>query len=353
MKLLLIILLLASPALALDLDEALQSAASRPDAVSARLELLNAQNALLRVENDPLALRVDKLSAEQAVRLSEAELEAAYYAAVRDIAEAYAGVLELNQQLENAQKAQNLAQESLRIAQIRLDNGGATPLDVQEAQVGLEDAQKNLLLLEKNQLVALNNLEGLIGQDLSEETLEPVHDTALSALPSLENVQAAAAGHPQMLELEQGLELSQLSLALLDPSYASTSQIEDAQTQLDTTHELAREAQRGFDLQVRNLYIGSESAAETYQVEVASLSNAEERFAFQQDRFEAGLIAQIELGQAELEYLQAELAHTQARHTYLTALADLQAGTLVELTGLDAFNFNTVANIATTKGSPQ
>ena len=342
-KLLIGLSLLALPlAHALTFEEALASAPSRPDAVTANLELLNARNDLIRVEGDPLALRIDVVQAEQAVELSRAQLEAAYYGAVLEITQAYTGVLQGREQLELAEKGMAVAQASLDISQIRLNNGSATQLDVQEAQVALNDAEKNLTAAQNGLNVSENNLEGMIGQEIAADDLEPVPDTYLVALPPLEEALSAATGNPQLLQSRQGLELARVGLDLLDPSYASESQIESSRTQLETTQELVQESQRGFNLQIRNLFIQAENAQETYQVEQDSLANARERLAFQQDRLESGLIAEIQLDQAELEFLQTQLSVLQARHSYLVALQQLQEGALLSLEGPEAYDFEAV-----------
>jgi len=332
---------------ALTLEEALQSAPSRPDAVTANLELLNARNDLIRVQGDPLALRIDRVQAEQAVELNLAQLEEAYYSAVLEITQAYTGVLQGRAQLELAYKGMAVAQASLDIAQIRLDNGSATQLDVQEAQVALNDAEKNLTAAQNGLNVSENNLEGMIGQEVAASDLEPVPDPYLAPLPPLAQALEAAQDHPQLLQSRQGLELARIGLDLLDPSYASASQIESSRTQLETTQELVQEAQRGFNLQVRNLFIQAENAQETLQVEQDSLVNARERLTFQQDRLESGLIAEIQLNQAELEFLQTQLSVLQARHGYLVALQQLQEGALISLEGPPAYNFETAVDPVT------
>ena len=265
---------------ALTLEEALQSADARPDAVTQNLELLNARNDLIRVQGDPLALRLERTQAEQAVELNRAELEEAYYSAVLEITQAYTGVLQGREQLELARKGLSVSETALDIARIRLENGSATQLDVQEAEVALNDAEKNLTAAQNGLNVSENNLEGMIGQEVTASELEPVDDAYLTPLPPLEQALEAAQDHPQLLQSRQGLELARIGLDLLDPSYASASQIESSRTQLETTQELVQEAQRGFNLQVRNLFIQAENAQETYQVEQDSLVNARERLHF-------------------------------------------------------------------------
>ncbi len=324
---------------ALTLEEALGAARGRPDAVNQQLELLNASNALVRTQGDPLALKMDKVKAQQAVDLGRVQLEKAYDDALVDIAKAYTSVLEAREQVGLADKGVALAQSSLRIARIRLANGGGTQLDVQDAQVQLDNAQKNAAAAGKGLSVALANLEGMIGQQLDAAELEPVSDDFLVPVPEMDAALEAVRGHPQLVQARQGLELARLGVSLLDPAYAAPAQIENAKTQLQTTEKLVTEAQRGMQLQARNLVIQAQNAAEGYRIAQDDAANAEKRLGFQKDRLDAGLIAQVQYDQAQLDALQARLGVTQARDQLLTSLLALQAGTLVPLDGPPVLDF--------------
>lgn len=334
----LFIALVLPVASALGFDEALQAAPSRPDAVNARLELLAAQNDLLRVQGDPLALKMDQVKAEQAVRLGRATLHKAIADALVDIAGAYTGVLEAREGAKLADEGAALSQTSLRIAGIRRDNGTGTELDVQDAQVSFDKAKQDAAKAHKGLSVALNNLQGMIGVDVEANDLDVIPDTFLVDVPSLETVLAGLPNHPQLLQASQGLALAKLGVDMLDPSYASASQIESARTQVLTTEQLVQEASRGFALQARNLVIQAQSAAEGYAIALADVDNAEQRLAFQQDRFSSGLIAQVVLDQAKLQAGQAQLAALTARDSVFKSLLAVQAGTLAPLAGPSVWN---------------
>ena len=336
-------LLVFSVANALTLEDALKSAPSRPNAVTAKLELLNAQNSLIRVQGDPLALRVERVQAEQAAALKRAQFEQASYSAMLEIAQAYTGVLGANEQFALAQQGLALSETSLGVANIRVENGSATPLDVQEAQVALNEAKKNAVAAHNGLGVARNNLEGMIGQKVEASGLEPVPDSFLVELPALKQVLGAADHHPQLLEARQGLELARVGVETLDPSYASSSQLENARTQFQTTEELVQESRRGFKLQVRNLYLQAGNAQETYDVARDGLANAQKRLSFKRDRLESGLLAQIQYDQSVLEFAQTELTTAQARYDYLSALLQLQADTMTTLALPGSSSFTTAA----------
>ena len=326
-----IALLLLGAANGITLDEALESAPARPEAITTRLELLNARNELVRVESDPLALRMEKLQAQQAVELLESQLVAAQFSAQLEIAQAYSSVLEARAQRDLALKGVELSEVALEIAHIRLANGGATQLDVSEAEVALDEAGGNRDRATSGLGVALANLEGMVGSELEGSDLEPVPDSFLVEVPGLEQVLAAVAGHPDLLQARQGLQMARVGVDLLDPAYASRSQIDSAQTQLATATELVEEAERGFRLQARNAHIQAEGARETLEIERERLANARQRLEVQGARLDAGLISEVQYQQADLEALQAELALTSARHAFLTSLLQLQSNTLVEL----------------------
>lgn len=320
-------------AAALSFEEALTAAPGRPDAISAQLTLLNAQSTLLRTEADPLALRIDKLQARQAVELAEVELQQARVRAVADLAAAYSGVLVAREQQQLAEAGHELAESGLEIAHIRFANGSATELDVRDAEVALDEASAAATTAASGLRLALSNLEGMVGQPLDPAALEPVPEALLPVLPDLDAVLTAAQRVPQLLQVEHGLELATAAVEMLDPSYASTAQIEEARTRLETTEQLASEARRGLQLQARNLHLQAQNASARLLVEQEAHANAVERHDFERQRLESGLISEIAFRQAGLELRQAGIALLQAQQDALTALLELSAGSLVPVQG--------------------
>ena len=332
--------LLLPVAHALSFQDALLAAQSRPDAVTKRLELLNDSNELVRVQGDPLALKMDLTKAQQAVALDRAQLEKAYDDALVQIAQGYTGVLEAREQAAVADKGVEVSQASVQIAKIRQANGSGTDLDVQNAQVSLDDANKNAQTAQKSLAVAVANLEGLIGQKVDPGQLDPIPDSFLVAVPDAQAAIRALPRTPQLLQSQQGLVLARLGVSLLDPSYASASQIESAKTQLQTTEKLVAEAQRGLEIQARNLVVQAQSAADTVRIQQDSLANTNQSLKFASDRLAAGLIPQVQYQKAQLDQLQAKLSALQARDAYVIALLQLQSGTQVQLGGPAVYDFS-------------
>jgi len=317
------------------LDDLLATIDGRVGVVTAELDLDEAERALARTEADPLALRLDLTRARQAVALAEAEALAARFDALAEVAAAWARVRETELQVALAAGARDLAARALDIARLRAERGSATRLDVEEATTDLEDAEKNLaaardgLALARADLAGLTNHAGPVALDaLERERLE-------RALPDDATFEAAIEGLPTLLQIAHGVELAAIGVELLDPSFASRAQIEQAQTQLAQAEAGAGEARRGLELGTRALLNAVVTARETDRIARDALAQAREREAIEARRFEAGLIAEIALEQTRLTTRQAELRAVQAEHGLMLALLDLQAGTLVPLEGWD------------------
>ncbi|HZJ09337.1 MAG TPA: TolC family protein [Trueperaceae bacterium] len=328
---LIIFALLTAHASALGLEDAWRSAPARPDAITTRLELLTASNKLVRVEADPLALRMDLLQANQGVELLEAQHRHALFTALLEVAEAYTGVLQGRAQAELAGSALALSETALMVANIRFDNGGATSFDVRDAEIAVEEARQAVEAATSGLDVAGSNLEGMIGSEVDPAELEPVHDGVFVVLPDLEVVVANLDDHPTLLQARQGVALARTGVELLDPAYASEAQIESAKTQLRTAEELVGEARRGFALQARNAYLQASTSADRHTVAAERVAAAEERLALQRARLEGGLISRIELDRVALEVRQQHLELLGARHEHLLALLRLQAATMHDL----------------------
>ena len=317
------------------LDELLATVDGRVGVVTAQLDLDEAERALARTEADPLALRLDLTRARQAVALAEAEAQAARLDALAEVAGAWARVRETELQVALAAAARDLSARALDIARLRADRGSATRLDVEEAATGLEDAEKNLAAARDGLALARADLAGLTGHH-GPVDLQPLgRDRLERALPEDAVFEAALEGLPTLLQIAHGVELAGIGVELLDPSFASRAQIEQAETQLAQAEAGAAEARRGLALRTRALLNAVTTARETDRIARDALAQALEREAIEARRFEAGLIAEIALEQTRLTTRQAELRAVQAEHGLLVALLDLQAGTLVPLEGWD------------------
>lgn len=320
------------------LTDALAETPGRSAVVTARTELQDAAVSQRRVVQDPLAVRSDKLQAEQRLDLARVSFVQTFYAALQEITSAYTGVLQAKTGVAVAQQGVALAEKALEIAQIRFDGGSAVRTEVDEAQVSLDEARNARRSAQDGLNVALSNLEGLLGRELRAAALADVPDDYLVPIPELESVLGASQRHPTLVQAVQGLAGAELAAAVLAPSYASPTQLESAQSALSNARAGADEARRGFRIQVRTLYNSAQNAKESYRVAQETLQNTNERLKTERQRYTGGLISRLTLDQAELQSAQAEQNTQGARYAFLDALLGLQSGTLVDLAGPAVLN---------------
>jgi cobalt-zinc-cadmium efflux system outer membrane protein len=313
-----ILILFWLPALAQPLPEALKKAQEIPAVLNARLEAEAKAKDLARTLEDPLRTPLSELQARQALALAEARLKRALAQAESDIAAAYAQALEAGLQVRLAEKALAVAELALKAAEIRVKGGGATSLDLLEAQNRVLEARKNLEAAKRGENAARASLENLVGPWKP----EPV---ALPPLPEEGLVEQLLKEHADLLQLRQSLELLRFQRGLLDESFAARKDIEALEDQIKTLEvslgNLERSLRVGLKArydQLAPLLEGAKAAEEAYRA-------AKERYAAEEKRFKAGLVSQLGLRQQELALFQAELALAQARHAYLKAYYGLLA----------------------------
>jgi len=313
-----ILILFWLPALAQPLPEALKKAQEIPAVLNARLEAEAKAKDLARTLEDPLRTPLSELQARQALALAEARLKRALAQAESDIAAAYAQALEAGLQVRLAEKALVVAELALKAAEIRVKGGGATSLDLLEAQNRVLEARKNLEAAKRGENAARASLENLVGPWKP----EPM---ALPPLPEEGLVEQLLKEYADLLQLRQSLELLRFQRGLLDESFAARKDIEALEDQIKTLEvslgNLERSLRVGLKArydQLLPLLQGVKAAEEAYRA-------AKERYAAEERRFKAGLASQLGLLQGELSLRQAELALLQARHAYLKAYYGLLA----------------------------
>lgn len=312
------------------LSQLLDLASERPAVQQAQLTLEEAQRAAERTSIDPLALRLERLQATQRLELAAAELLQAQLNARLEIARSWTRVREANAQLALTEAAAALAERALDIAKLRAERGSATNLDVDQAAVALADAARNRDSARDGLALASDELRTLTGVDAN---LDPLLELTIPTLsmPSPTHMRASMDRLPQALQVAHAVALAGVAVELLDPSFASRAQIEQAQTQLENVRTNVRELNRGLDLQLQSLInqvIASESLV---QIALEELTQAQTRESFETRRLEAGLIAAINLEQVQLQTKQAALRAMLATHQQWLAHLELQARTLVAL----------------------
>lgn len=312
-------LLLLVPSLAQPLPEALKRAPEVAGVVTARLDRETKGKDLARTLQDPLRTALAELQARQARDLAEARFQRALAQAESEIVSAYTQAYEALLQVDLAGKAVEVAELGLKATEIRLKGGGATSLDLLEAQNRLLEARRNLELAQRGRDTALAALANLVGGWKPEGVRE------LPALPGVEAVETLLQEHADLLQLRQSLALLRFQRSLLDESFAPRREIEALEDQIQTLEanlaNLERSLRLGLEARYRQLsplLQGVETAEEAYRA-------AQERYRAEEKRFQAGLTSRLGLLQQELALKQAALSLEQAKHAYLRAYYGLLA----------------------------
>ena len=312
MKRALMTLLLLLPALAQPLPEALKRAPEVAGVVTARLDYETKQKDLARTLQDPLRTALAELQARQAWELAEAKLKRALAQAESEIVSAYTQAYEALLQVDLAEKAVEVAELGLKATEIRLKGGGATSLDLLEAQNRLLEARKNLELARRGRDSALAALANLVGPWKPESVQE------LPALPEGKVVETLLQEHVDLLQLKQSLVLLRFQRGLLDESFVPRKEIEALEDQIQTLEanlaNLERSLRVGLEARYRQLsplLQGVKTTEEAYRA-------AQERYRAEEKRFQAGLTSRLSLLQQELALKQAELSWEPVSYTHLT-----------------------------------
>ena len=133
-------------------------------------------------------------SSDASLNATFADYDDALVSLAAEVARVYVTIRTLETQLNLARANILLQQESLRIAQIRFDNGATTELDVQQAISNLSSTQANVPALTRSLFQAMNSLSILLGKSPGELNLLSSDATAIPIAPA-----RIAAGIPTEL----------------------------------------------------------------------------------------------------------------------------------------------------------
>ncbi|GGJ46575.1 TolC family protein [Deinococcus roseus] len=303
------------------LPDALKQVDQVGSVVLAKLEVEDAQANLTRTLSDPLLTRPTEIQAKQRLKTAQVKYDDAVRQAQSQIVSAYTSVLEAQFQVTLLRKSSDVLEQALKIAQIRQKNGSGTALDVKDAEQQVADAEKNVTAATNGLNLAKQSLSNLIGK------FDKISDQlGLPDLPKSEAIAQIVERSPNTLQIAQAVELTQMQLDLLDPSYAAQTQIDSAKSSVTQAQQNLSDVKNSLKVQAQSLYDNLLSAQKSYNVQLKARENAKEQLATQKKRLSGGLISPFDYLRAELTELQSELALLQARDTYLKAYYAFQAG---------------------------
>jgi len=123
-------------------------------------------------------------SADASLNASVADYDDALVSLTAEVARVYVSIRTLETQLALARDNITLQQESLRIAQVRYDNGATTELDVQQAKTNLASTQAGVPALTRSLYQAMNSLSILLGESPGELELQSGGVTGIPVAPA-------------------------------------------------------------------------------------------------------------------------------------------------------------------------
>lgn len=123
-------------------------------------------------------------SADASLNASFADYDDALVSLAAEVARVYVTIRTLETQLDLARNNIKLQQESLRIAQVRYDNGATTELDVQQAKSNLSATRANVPALNRSRYQAMNSLSILLGKPPGELDLGSGDSSGIPVAPA-------------------------------------------------------------------------------------------------------------------------------------------------------------------------
>lgn len=306
---------------AITLDEAYAIALENsPKIRMARLELEDARLAYEQTRStalmrpDPIAL----LQAESAYTLAERNLALTMDQVRLEVAEAFLGVLRVENLMDVVRGSLALAERQLAIAESRFQVGSAARVETIRAANQVSSVRANLLELEGNRQLALMAFRMGIGLPLNApvvpkaEELGPVEiDVDLEA-----DLLFARQNRLEILRAENAVEVARKQVELTTNDYTPPLARARAELGVARAQEGLAQAVDGIELEIRRLYQSLLDSQRRLDVLAQAIAEAEETLAITEEMYAAGVATDVEV-------LGAQTALTQAQTDYVNTLFDL------------------------------
>ena len=267
------------------------------EVILAQADLAAAERELRRTEGDPLALRLPLLEARQRVASERTDLTSARLEAEQAASSRFFGALEADDALDLARTRRDIAEVTVQAAQIRFDSGQIGQLELTRVNNDLEAAEREVASAEQRRTLAYGEVASVLGLEV--EGLQLLAPFAPPQIPELDKVLGRLGENTLLQRAAQTVALARLRLELSDASYSPQRDIEMAEDALASAETQRRELRRSLDLSVRGAYNAALAARDAFQNAQVALQSAEDEFAAQRLRFDAGEVSRLALAEGE------------------------------------------------------
>jgi TolC family type I secretion outer membrane protein len=301
-------------------------------------------------------------TAEFNLKAARSDTETALQTMVVNVQQAYYSLQQAQRLLLVSEEAMAQFQKHLELAKGRFKAGVAPKIDVTTAEVDLSNARLNLITAKNNislARVTLNNAMGILTADLYrvEEpvafeqyviTQDEALDRAMRARPELISQRALEQAAESSIKTAQadffptvtgaagytynGQEfplvwnwnvLGSLNIPIFS-GFLTKQQVAEARANLLRTKATGDVLKQTVLAEVSQAYLNLEATKESLRVTAVTVTQAKERMALIEGRYRAGLATAVEVTDAEVALVNAQVNDVVAMSTHQAAKAQLE-----------------------------
>jgi len=248
--------------------------------------------------------------------------------ALEEITSRYFEVLEYEEKVQIEQISVEQSKENLEMVKNKFALGDASELDVMQAEVGLSQAQLDLIRAKNSLMIARMNLNYVLGLPLD----LPVKLTDTFSLETLEitleeSIQKAMNNRYEITQAGDSLEFAKLKLSLKQNQYTSEIERKKAEIELKKEEANLEQLMSAIPLEITSSFLSLKEKETNAQITKKQVQEKDESYRIAQAQYRAGLItttdlldSQIELTQANINTLEALFNANLSRRQFIKSL---------------------------------
>lgn len=289
--------------------------------------------------------------AEQSIAFNE--LEGSKQELIYKVTEAYYRVLQAEGLNRVSGQALTQIKAHLEASQSLLAEGMIAPIDLNRINSQLSHLEHNLIRAENGYLLAVYNLNSIMGIDLEttlqlqnnleyepyDISLDEALETARQYRSELEqvnqqkiimegmlNIAKSSKGPQIIMNMDSGLAGWKVAVMGEIPIFdggVNKSKIKQAELNLAQVEQGKQQALQLIEFEVRSLYLKMLEAEKLVKVTEQGIKDSEESFRIAQVKYNEGVSANIEVIDAQSALIEAETNHLNALYDFNTSRAAL------------------------------